>query len=88
MAAGQRNVTLPIAANIGAMMGEKMKARDKLLEARGMTGPLPQCRVCGQELAYPYRKAGAGVTLIIPALYDVSAHFGLPGTRAGPKLVS
>jgi 3-hydroxyisobutyrate dehydrogenase-like beta-hydroxyacid dehydrogenase len=58
MAAGQRGVVLPIAATIGAMMAEKMKARDQYLEARGLTGPLPLCAICNQELAAPYRKAG------------------------------
>jgi 3-hydroxyisobutyrate dehydrogenase len=58
MAAGQRGVVLPIAAAIGAMMTEKMKARDQYLEARGLTAPLPRCAVCSQELAAPYRKAG------------------------------
>jgi len=58
MAAGQRGVVLPIAAGIGAMMADKMKARDQFLEARGLIVPLPRCTVCNQELATPYRKAG------------------------------
>jgi 3-hydroxyisobutyrate dehydrogenase-like beta-hydroxyacid dehydrogenase len=58
MAAGQRGVVLPIAASIGAMMAEKMKARDQYLEARGLTGPLPRCAICDQELAAPYRQSG------------------------------
>jgi 3-hydroxyisobutyrate dehydrogenase len=58
VAAGQRGVTLPIAAAIGAMMAEKMKARDQLVEARGLTAPLPRCTICGHELASPYRKLG------------------------------
>lgn len=58
LAAGQRGVVLPIAAAIGAMMAEKMKARDQYLEARGLTGPMPRCAVCQQELVAPYRKAG------------------------------
>jgi hypothetical protein len=58
LAAGQRNVVLPIAATIGATMAEKMRARDVFLEARGMTGVVPQCRVCGQELAAPFRATG------------------------------
>ena len=57
-AAGQRSVVLPVTAGIGAMIGEKMQARDKLLEELGSTDPLPHCTVCGQELAFPYRKAG------------------------------
>jgi len=51
-------VVLPIAAGIGAMMADKMKARDQFLEARGLIVPLPRCTVCNQELAAPYRKAG------------------------------
>lgn len=57
-AAGERGVVLPIAATIGAMMAEKMKARDQYLEARGLTAQLPLCAICGQELALPYRKSG------------------------------
>lgn len=58
MAAGQRGVVLPVAAGIGAMMADKLKARDQFLEARGLTVPLPRCAVCNHELAAPYRKAG------------------------------
>jgi 3-hydroxyisobutyrate dehydrogenase-like beta-hydroxyacid dehydrogenase len=58
MAAGQRGVVLPITATIGASMGEKMKKRDAYLEENGLTGPIPQCRICGQELASPFRKEG------------------------------
>ena len=58
VAAGQRGVVLPITASIGAMIIEKTMARDAFLEARGMTGPIPQCQICGQELAAPFRKAG------------------------------
>ncbi len=58
LAAGQRGVVLPITAMIGASMAEKMKNRDAFLKARGMTGPIPQCRICGQELAAPFRDAG------------------------------
>jgi 3-hydroxyisobutyrate dehydrogenase-like beta-hydroxyacid dehydrogenase len=58
LAAGQRGVVLPIAASIGAMMGEKLKARDQRLEAGGLTAPIPRCSMCNQELAAPYRDAG------------------------------
>ena len=58
LAAGLRGVTLPIAATIGATMVEQAKARDKYLLENGLIGPIPQCRICGQELASPYRKAG------------------------------
>ncbi len=58
LAAGQRGVVLPISATIGASMAEKMKARDALVEARGMTGLIPRCDICGQELAAPFREAG------------------------------
>lgn len=59
LAAGARGISLPIAATIGAMMGEKMKARDKYLDGLGKTAPIPVCKLCGQELALPFRKAGA-----------------------------
>jgi 3-hydroxyisobutyrate dehydrogenase-like beta-hydroxyacid dehydrogenase len=58
LAAGLRGVTLPIAATIGATMAEQAKARDKYLLENGLTGPIPRCTICGQELASPYRKAG------------------------------
>jgi 3-hydroxyisobutyrate dehydrogenase-like beta-hydroxyacid dehydrogenase len=58
LAAGQRGVVLPIAASIGAMMGEKLKARDQRLEVRALTAPIPRCSMCNQELAAPYRDAG------------------------------
>jgi 3-hydroxyisobutyrate dehydrogenase-like beta-hydroxyacid dehydrogenase len=58
LAAGLRGVTLPIAATIGATMVEQAKARDKYLLENGLTGAIPQCSICGQELASPYRKAG------------------------------
>jgi 3-hydroxyisobutyrate dehydrogenase-like beta-hydroxyacid dehydrogenase len=58
IAAGLRGVTLPIAATIGATMMEKTKARDKYLLENGLTGPIPRCANCGQELALPYRKSG------------------------------
>jgi 3-hydroxyisobutyrate dehydrogenase-like beta-hydroxyacid dehydrogenase len=58
LAAGLRGVTLPIAATIGATMVEQAKARDRYLLENGLTGQIPQCRICGQELASPYRKAG------------------------------
>ena len=58
LAAGQRGVVLPITASIGAMIIEKTMARDAFLAARGMTESIPQCQICGQELAAPFRKAG------------------------------
>jgi hypothetical protein len=58
LAAGLRGVTRPIAATIGATMAEQAKARDRYLLENGLTGPIPQCTMCGQELASPYRKAG------------------------------
>jgi 3-hydroxyisobutyrate dehydrogenase-like beta-hydroxyacid dehydrogenase len=57
-AAGLRGVTLPIAASIGAIMGDMMKARDKYLDLLGERDPTPLCRLCGQELALPFRKDG------------------------------
>ncbi|WP_420145554.1 NAD(P)-dependent oxidoreductase [Sphingobium sp.] len=59
LAAGLRGVVLPIAATIGATMGEQLKARDKYLIENDLLGPLPTCRACGQILAKPYRDAGA-----------------------------
>ena len=58
LAAGLRGVVLPIAATIGALMAEQAKARDKYLLDNGLAGPLPQCTICGQELAKPFREAG------------------------------
>jgi 3-hydroxyisobutyrate dehydrogenase len=57
-AAGQRGVVLPIVSAISAMIIEKAQARDEYLKAHGMTGPIPRCRICTLELAYPFREAG------------------------------
>ena len=58
LAGAHRGLVLPIAGSIGAMMPDKLKARDKLLDARGETDPIPLCKVCGGDLAFPFRKAG------------------------------
>ncbi|WP_176593969.1 NAD(P)-dependent oxidoreductase [Sphingobium sp. EM0848] len=57
-AAGARGVTLPVAAGIGMMIGQKFRERDKFLADNDMLGPIPTCRICGQELAAPFRAAG------------------------------
>lgn len=57
-AAGERGVVLPITASMSSMMMETMRARDRLLEERGMTGPTQRCPVCTLELAHAYQKAG------------------------------
>jgi hypothetical protein len=38
-------------------MIDKAMARDAWLQANGLTGLTPCCRICGQELAVPFRKA-------------------------------
>ena len=57
-AAGQRGLVLPIVSAISAMIIEKAQARDEYLEAQGMTKPIPRCRICTLELAYPFQEAG------------------------------
>jgi 3-hydroxyisobutyrate dehydrogenase-like beta-hydroxyacid dehydrogenase len=57
-AAGQRGLVLPIVSAISAMIIEKARARDEHLAAQGPTDPIPRCRVCTLELAYPFREAG------------------------------
>jgi len=57
-AAGQRGLVLPIVSAISAMIIEKAQARDEYLKAQGPTEPIPRCRVCTLELAYPFREAG------------------------------
>ena len=57
-AAGERGVTLPIAASIGAMMPDTLRQRDRYLERTGQIQDRPQCSVCGQELAVPYWDSG------------------------------
>ena len=57
-AAGQRGVVLPIVSAISAMIIEKAQARDEYLAAQGPTDPIPRCRICTLELAYPFREAG------------------------------
>jgi 3-hydroxyisobutyrate dehydrogenase len=61
IAAGHTGATLPVASVIGALMGERMKTRDAQIAARGGLPEIPRCTVCGQELALPFRKAGAHV---------------------------
>jgi 3-hydroxyisobutyrate dehydrogenase-like beta-hydroxyacid dehydrogenase len=58
IAAGERGITLPVAAGIGAMMPDKLRQRDQYLDRTGQTRDLPRCSVCGQELALPYRESG------------------------------
>jgi 3-hydroxyisobutyrate dehydrogenase len=58
IAAGERGITLPIAAGIGAMMPDKARQRDQYLERTGQIQDRPRCSVCGQELALPYRDSG------------------------------
>jgi 3-hydroxyisobutyrate dehydrogenase-like beta-hydroxyacid dehydrogenase len=57
-AAGQRGVVLPIVSAISAMIIEKARARDEYLAAQGPNDPIPRCRICTLELAYPFREAG------------------------------
>lgn len=59
LAGGQRNVTLPITAMLAEVIGPKLIARDALLASRGGIRPEKLCRVCGQELAYPFLATGA-----------------------------
>lgn len=58
IAAGERSITLPVTAGIGAMMRDKLRERDQYLERTGQIQDRPRCSVCGQELALPYREAG------------------------------
>ena len=57
-AAGQQGLVLPIVSAISAMIIENTQARDAYLKAQGVTEPIPRCRVCTLELAYPFRAAG------------------------------
>jgi 3-hydroxyisobutyrate dehydrogenase-like beta-hydroxyacid dehydrogenase len=59
IAAGERGVTLPVAAGIGAMMSDKLRQRDHDLERGGRLEDRPRCSVCDQELAGPYGASGA-----------------------------
>ena len=58
IAAGQRGVTLPIAATIGEMVHSKLMARDRLL-AEAPPPDVPVCPICTHELALPFRARGA-----------------------------
>ena len=58
IAAGKRGVSLPITATLGEVIGPKMLARDKVLDARGGLRPESLCPVCGQELAAPFLESG------------------------------
>ena len=57
-AAGERGLVLPIVSAMSVMIKEKARARDEYLAARGPTDPIPRCRICTLELAYPFREAG------------------------------
>jgi hypothetical protein len=73
MAVGERGVTLPIAAGIGAVMPDVLRQRDQYLERTGQVQERPRCLVCGQELAVPYRESG-----VHPECRDIAAASELP----------
>jgi hypothetical protein len=73
VAAGERGVTLPVAAGIGAMMPDKLRQRDQYLDRTGQTFDRPWCAVCGQELAVPYRETG-----VHPECRDIAGGTTLP----------
>lgn len=58
IAAGERKVTLPLAAGIGAMIPAKMWQRDEYLDAAGWDAGRPRCGICGLELSVAYHEAG------------------------------
>jgi 3-hydroxyisobutyrate dehydrogenase-like beta-hydroxyacid dehydrogenase len=57
IAAGERRVTLPLAAGIGAMIPAKMRQRDEYLDAAGWDAERSRCGICGLELSVAYHEA-------------------------------
>lgn len=58
IAAGARGVTLALTATIAEALPTKLRQRDRELERRPPTAPVPLCGQCDQELAAPFRAAG------------------------------
>jgi 3-hydroxyisobutyrate dehydrogenase-like beta-hydroxyacid dehydrogenase len=58
IAAGLREVTLPLTATIAEAMPNMLRRRDRELAARGPVEPIPRCKLCDQELAAVFREAG------------------------------
>jgi 3-hydroxyisobutyrate dehydrogenase len=58
LAAGHREVSLPITALLAEVIGPKAAARDHMLDARGGLRAESLCPGCGQELAAPFLPAG------------------------------
>jgi len=58
IAAGLKEVTLPITATIAQVFPSKLRERDRYLDAHPLSEPIPRCTVCDQELALPFREKG------------------------------
>ncbi|HZP96381.1 MAG TPA: NAD(P)-binding domain-containing protein [Candidatus Limnocylindria bacterium] len=58
IAAGLREVTLPLTAVIAEALPNKLRRRDRVLAQRGPLPKIPRCRECDSELAPPFREAG------------------------------
>jgi hypothetical protein len=56
--AAARGIVLPVTSVIVGCLGEKVRRRDEELAAAPRS-PIPRCSVCNQELAAPFREAGA-----------------------------
>jgi 3-hydroxyisobutyrate dehydrogenase len=58
IAAGQRDVLLPLTAITSEAMPSMLRRRDRELAKRPKAPPIPLCEFCGQELAAPFRLSG------------------------------
>jgi 3-hydroxyisobutyrate dehydrogenase-like beta-hydroxyacid dehydrogenase len=58
IAAGRREVSLPLTATIAEAMPTMLRRRDRELAERPPKAPVPLCALCDQELAAPFRERG------------------------------
>jgi len=58
IAAGLRQVTLPLTAVVAEALPSKLRRRDRVLAQRPPSPPVPRCPECDSELAAPFRAIG------------------------------
>jgi len=58
IAAGLKEVPLPLTAIIAQSLPSKLRERDRFLDSLPPSDPIPRCKVCDQELALAFRAEG------------------------------